>query len=560
MAKSGQDEFDILKGSDSYEIYQGMNNECTKSECKAHCTSLTTYDQEYEGVSSLCQKFARNLKDVNNMQNEKHNTHCLHLKYWIYGKLMKMNKNKLVYTENLPFITALRSVMNSINRTSKNIVCYVNFSGRLKDLEEEKLMHDYFRNYNIIKSRKHRNKDNCEKYKEYVTGIIPIYEQFKNDCCEDYYYLGDYECRNYFKCNEIYDPNKLILKLNCDTEKYPEDIGSGSYTERGDQEVDSEIPKSDNHMTIKHINCSELKVNNELLGYRCDDPAYRQHGEKGFATVSTAETEERSSFVMKASEAIKSIQNGICTPINDNSGNLSILNCDFTKSKGMVQGKFSAESQVEAEAPSKSNEQIEKGDGLVDGIKLLSVHRGVPNIGLKPEDNREETTFNNSPSQIRTSLFPEVSIKEREAYEDEKEETCDDSSSGNRNSQCKNMLHVNGKNGEQADSTRSSRDHEVGRTYDTHFPVILGEKPNLLLSNGFRISVTGVLILGIALVFFVYYKFTPFGTWLHKRMSKKKRKSYEHYEEFSQEFPENYLETLSENSQNKRLRIAYQHS
>lgn len=43
-------------------------------------------------------------------------------------------------------------------------------------------------------------------------------------------------------------------------------------------------------------------------------------------------------------------------------------------------------------------------------------------------------------------------------------------------------------------------------------------------------------------------------------MSKKKRKSYEHYEEFSQEFPENYLETLSENSQNKRLRIAYQHS
>ncbi|SBT73350.1 PIR protein [Plasmodium ovale] len=537
-----------------------MNNECTESECKAHCTSLTTYDQQYKGVSSLCQKFARNLKDVNNMQNEKHNIHCLHFKYWIYDELMKMDKNKLEYAHKLPFITVLSSVMNSINRTSTNIVCYVNFSDKLKDLEEEKLMHDYFRNYNIIKSRKHRNKDNCEKYKEYLTRIIPIYQKFKNDCCEDYYYFGDYECRNYFKCNEIYDPNKLTLKLNCDTEKYPEDTELGSYTERGDQEVDSEIPQSGNHMTIKYINCSELKVNNELFGYRCDDPAYRQHGEKGFITGNTVETEDRSSFVMKASEAIKNIQNGICTPINDNSGSLSILNCDFTKSKGMSQRTFPAESKVEAEAPSKSNEQIGKGDSLTGGIRLLSVHRGAPNIGLKPEDNREETIFNNPSPQDRTSLFPEVSIKEREAYEDEKEAICVDSSSGNRNSHCKNVLNVNGKNGEQADSTRSSRDHEIGSTYDTHFPVILDDKSNLLRSNGFRISVTAVLILGIALVFFVYYKFTPFGTWLHKRMSKKERKSYEHYEEFSQEFPENYLETLSANSHNKRLRIAYQHS
>ncbi|SCO71524.1 VIR protein [Plasmodium vivax] len=64
--------------------------------------------------------------------------------------------------------------------------------------------------------------------------------------------------------------------------------------------------------------------------------------------------------------------------------------------------------------------------------------------------------------------------------------------------------------------------------------------------------------LGILLMVFIFYKFTPLGTWYNRRALKKKRNYAYFYEEYNESLMMNQSEQVIGNPQNRRLRISYQ--
>ncbi|GAW80430.1 variable surface protein [Plasmodium gonderi] len=67
-------------------------------------------------------------------------------------------------------------------------------------------------------------------------------------------------------------------------------------------------------------------------------------------------------------------------------------------------------------------------------------------------------------------------------------------------------------------------------------------------------------VLGIFFAFFVFYKFTPFGTWLHKNKIREKNIRYNMQEEYMERLSERRRESDNFKSKSKRIQIAYQNN
>ncbi|SBT52073.1 PIR Superfamily Protein [Plasmodium ovale wallikeri] len=78
------------------------------------------------------------------------------------------------------------------------------------------------------------------------------------------------------------------------------------------------------------------------------------------------------------------------------------------------------------------------------------------------------------------------------------------------------------------------------------------------LNNAFPYTVLSVVtpLIITSLMFYFFYKFTPMGSIIHKKILKKAKHNYENEDEFIQEYAENYLKTNEMNS-NKESYITY---
>ncbi|GAW79204.1 variable surface protein [Plasmodium gonderi] len=76
----------------------------------------------------------------------------------------------------------------------------------------------------------------------------------------------------------------------------------------------------------------------------------------------------------------------------------------------------------------------------------------------------------------------------------------------------------------------------------------------------YNIVVFAFSLLGIFFMFFIFYKFTPFGSWLHKRKLKKKNISYDIREEYMKEIKNKGGKNANLKSKNRRMQIAYQNN
>ncbi|SBT74577.1 PIR protein [Plasmodium ovale] len=87
--------------------------------------------------------------------------------------------------------------------------------------------------------------------------------------------------------------------------------------------------------------------------------------------------------------------------------------------------------------------------------------------------------------------------------------------------------------------------------------VILEEDEGILSNSIFRIIVVVSLVVGAVILFFIYYKFTPIGFFLHERLRRKNEFENDIFYEKSEEESFYDLEPLHRNSQKKRLHISY---
>ncbi|SCO66704.1 Plasmodium vivax Vir protein, putative [Plasmodium vivax] len=97
--------------------------------------------------------------------------------------------------------------------------CLFSFTGNLSEWKDEKLLHDYFKNYEKIRNcGTSTNRNDCKSYCDYFNRISELYSSHINKCCSCYSYperVCSELCPKYFKCDMGYFPSDLLYNIGC---------------------------------------------------------------------------------------------------------------------------------------------------------------------------------------------------------------------------------------------------------------------------------------------------------------------------------------------------------
>ncbi|SBT00497.1 PIR Superfamily Protein [Plasmodium ovale curtisi] len=525
----------ILKNLPSSTVYAKFDKQDSLTEYSSNCATFETQGDE---VKNLCEKFLSNIKNLPNLNNdkEKHDTYSVYLSYWILDEIRKifLKNHKNV---NNDIVSKLADIGNVVYHNFTKKYLFYDYDFDLKKSKEEKDLLDYFQNYSSIIPC---YGDKCKLYHKYVSYIKTLYNEHKKDCLW-------FPC-DYFIHDTKYDPNYLLSKIqdHIDTPRV-QDINV-VLPERNEQPSYPNPPESDISMVVKYMNCAKVNdTSGEIIRYICEDSAYRQHTEK----VVLGENVKQGDYRIYIKDAIKEIGDKKCKEIYDKSGKFLGLNCNskdihedselvyLTRTKDVVDSSQNTGQEI---VSNKRAEGSIESEELPSGIVMLPSNREVPDIGLEPESTVEQANSN--------SFTPR----------DELPAVCPPSS-GNGASTCENALEIpiSLLNGEEKDSMGPSGRPRVTHTGRMNIFDISEDKDNTLNSYMMRAFITTALTLGIIGVSFVYYKFTPLGSWLRKKVLKKKEVNTCFDEESTESSSMYTLDFLQENRRSDRIHMAYHH-
>ncbi|KMZ95248.1 hypothetical protein PVMG_05886 [Plasmodium vivax Mauritania I] len=222
----------------SQKIHKALDKEVNDENYNKYCPDIKLHETGENDVKKLCKKIIHSLKKLSTNEDigKNNKERCLNVKYWIYGQLIKL-LNKNAYSNNgKSLIEYFRNAEDKIYKEliSSGYPCPVEIDNEINKLEEQVLLYDYFKNYHsIIEWNNSSNKKDCEKYSAYVKSIISHYDKIKkSDCCGTEYY----DCEDYFKCEEQYNPNSILKNLRCNgkqAEDLPENTVAKDEKENG---------------------------------------------------------------------------------------------------------------------------------------------------------------------------------------------------------------------------------------------------------------------------------------------------------------------------------------
>ncbi|SBS92212.1 PIR Superfamily Protein [Plasmodium ovale curtisi] len=533
MAELTEKELDeILKDLPSNTKYNEFDNSVKEGDKSNDCNEISNYD---ESLKTLCDKFVKNIKALPKLSEEKdkHNDHYLYLYYWILDKIRKHFSMKGQVIDS-SFVNKLVNIGNVVYRES-NLRYF--FYTSLFDFEwakQQKHLHDYFKNCDKIISC---SGTNCELYNKYVTYIDNFYDKHKYECFLD----GDCD---YFNSDKAYEPKFMLSKLKDKIQKGSvpnEHINSLPKIPKEDEPQESEHNIS---MVIKNIVCKEIKNEKDnVLYYNCEDPAYRQHIEKA---VFTENSKDQKPSETTPFEIIQKIKNIKCEEVKNNYNQVVGHNCT----------KIDSSEQLQNEDSSEAVEQTVESKDTITGIKLLPLHREVAVLRYEDKESEEHSDSGYSTLTPEMSLFNEIPKKPYDAYVTEEEITCpNDKKKKALPGLCPRENAEDSKNDGIQSNSKFSPPGYISEEIDPS-----NSRANILNTfetTSFRIAISFVLIIGIFMVFLVYYKFTPFGSWLRRKILRRKNNNDSLYEYFNQDFPSDIPEMVNVNSNRRRVNLAY---
>ncbi|GAW84557.1 variable surface protein [Plasmodium gonderi] len=205
----------VLKGLSSDKIYDEFNKGANTYSNKDVCKICEQNKMEFPGFEEFCKKFARNLDDILGMAiGGKSKEKCIFLKYWAYSEIKKMENHQGKDNNVLALIDHLYNMRYCIKKNEQvKYSCYYYYDDYNGNWENEKFLYEYFINFHEIKKEiEHKKDGNKSKFEEYLRHINKLYKKIKeqNSCCGINYDL----CSDYFKCNEEYDPKILLSELS----------------------------------------------------------------------------------------------------------------------------------------------------------------------------------------------------------------------------------------------------------------------------------------------------------------------------------------------------------
>ncbi|CAG9479364.1 unnamed protein product [Plasmodium vivax] len=256
----------ILKGLTAQEQYNILNT-CNAeiSLCSKYCGNIIPFSEKPNGLNGLktfCAKFANNLINLSDkLKNvESAEDRCSYFTYWTYDKIMNMFNDKTNSAHFHSILNGLNEVLYQVNNSlpvgAKSCLFYLD--GNFEKWEEEKYLHDYFKNYDQISKCSH----NCNKYCEYLNYIADLYNKNINKCCTCFIrptYNCINKCPTYFKCEQTYFPNYLMSKLKCENIKANETSDKVFTNHIIDLDVARRSPlESEN--SCKHLMCDPFNA------------------------------------------------------------------------------------------------------------------------------------------------------------------------------------------------------------------------------------------------------------------------------------------------------------
>ncbi|KAI4833958.1 uncharacterized protein MKS88_000194 [Plasmodium brasilianum] len=208
----------ILEKSPSSVIYNVLNANISGTHYDTCCADFKEKDN-VNGTYMLCKQIARNAEYLSKrIHDAGYNRLCLHYKYWIYGKIKDILGDKLENEEGKTLIGKIFQLQKCINETYNSYYCQYKLGNNISDefnkKLEEKYLHDYFHNYDSIRTYDACNSVSFKNYKDYFQNMATLYKNHKSNynCCDNPWWT---DCSDYFlSCSDEFDPNETLSLLN----------------------------------------------------------------------------------------------------------------------------------------------------------------------------------------------------------------------------------------------------------------------------------------------------------------------------------------------------------
>ncbi|GAB69580.1 CYIR protein, partial [Plasmodium cynomolgi strain B] len=217
----------ILRKLNSYKLYDELNKHEVHSKYFHYCNYSKREFSKYDGIYQLCGRFARNLKEISTILNDTKDNieRCRYLNFWTNDQIRKMlySQHNVQPDAMNSIVRRFSSVSNFVNKESSQNQCNYYYKRNISlDLWKKwKDLYDYIKNKNNIQNL--MNSDNelwevCPKYYSYIEGI---YNNYKEECCQERSGNCPYSLDFQEWCNE----NDFLTKLECvqptEIDKFP---------------------------------------------------------------------------------------------------------------------------------------------------------------------------------------------------------------------------------------------------------------------------------------------------------------------------------------------------
>ncbi|KAI4837499.1 hypothetical protein MKS88_003975 [Plasmodium brasilianum] len=520
---------EILKKLPSYKIYNEFNsgdNIAKDSICK---------EEDYEkcpdkkACINLCKKIERNFKNLSEKrESEDYEKSCSHHTYWVNEEIMNLFKtNSQNSVEDIvnKFVK-LGSILTETYRINN---CNYYFAHKnlidIKNKNEEKYLYDYFTNYESIRSKYTCNNVTIDKYKKYISAISNIYSIKEVDCCKS----GMLTCPHYFlKCDKDFNPTNLLNELHsnekesCNGLKY---ITTEPTNEQPDTAaLDQEYMNSFYITACPILSNEKSSTNNRGMGcnlFRAkvnissSVTADESNTQQAISTMSSADVQVLISSVYSESSQSQKSENQMHENGQVKKNNMSpeeTIDDDVRWNfvKGTLNCLPNTQEKDEYGLCEYMEELVESGFFIKEkdskGYKFKIGKKWDPRYLIRAGKNKRLwKSLKSGLRGFRNSGYYHV-IKPNKAMDIDIQNTNGQINSGNY------------------------------------------EKYNILNNTLFRISIGVTLVTGLILVFFLYYKFTPFGSRVGKIRKRKKR------------YRSNFADLNREIRSRKFLKRTYRHS
>ncbi|KMZ82832.1 hypothetical protein PVIIG_03647 [Plasmodium vivax India VII] len=211
----------VLNGLTEYGKYKKFNIENVEETMKNKCfKDIKKLDIKYNWAKELCGKLATYLVKLHSIDGLEgnNNDRCAYLNYWIFDQIMNITGSDDKNVIDGFVLNELNKVVYQLNNT-----CFYYFDGNFHEWDEEKYLHDFFKNFNEILDKTQTFNNNSQTYCDYIHHINNIYEKYLDRCCI-YFYEDEplNKCEKYFNCDQAYNPYNIYTKLYCKGDEKPE--------------------------------------------------------------------------------------------------------------------------------------------------------------------------------------------------------------------------------------------------------------------------------------------------------------------------------------------------